>query len=100
MDPAIVRTIALSAIFILVLVVLPIVVLLLEHQRKMARLMRGEKLEENDQTLAVLMGAGKIESNPGLEARVAALEAEVAVLRGALAPRTESEPAISERLHI
>lgn len=83
MDASIVKTIAITSFFILVLVVLPIVALLLEHQRKMARLMRGEKLDDDDHALATLVGA-KSDPNPALERRVTELEAEVATLRATL----------------
>ncbi len=74
---------------VLVLVVLPIVALLLEHQRKMARLIRGESPEESGSSeIAALFGAGGGGSDGSavraLMERVSQLEAEVASLRRSL----------------
>ncbi|MCO5298103.1 MAG: hypothetical protein M9921_14740 [Fimbriimonadaceae bacterium] len=61
-----------------VFVVVPIVAILLEHQRRMAKLIRGEK-DEPSELIHLLSGTPK--SNSQLEARIEALEAEVRELR-------------------
>ncbi len=92
MDVTVIKTIAISATLILVFVLLPIVVLMLEHQRKMARLMRGESLDEDKTQLGILLGM-KQQDESALEARITALESQVADLQQALIA-SESQPRI------
>lgn len=75
-----------AVVLVGVFVVVPIVAILLEHQRKMAKLIRGQR-EEPSELVHLLTGANP--TNPALEARVEALEAEVRELRSqaSLAPR-------------
>ncbi len=60
-----------------------LIVFLLEHQRKMVRLIRGEKVEEGPDVIAAMMGGsaasdGKIK---GLESRIEHLERTVFMLQ-------------------
>ncbi len=93
MDPTIVKTIGITACILGLLVVLPVIALMLEHQRKMARLIRGEKVEEND--TAVIVGvhavAGKDSKVKALEERVTELEQELAALKSILPGQIDEE---------
>lgn len=100
MDPQVLKTIAIATVTLVVFVVVPIVAMLLEHQRKMVRLMRGESTPEGNETLGMLLGATPKSESPELAARVAVLEAEVAQLRTALGttPAASAEPNLREIL--
>lgn len=86
-----VKTIGITLTLIAIFVVLPIVALLTEHQRKMALLMRGEKSEDKD-ALSLLMGTDSKEELAALRERVDLLESRLKAL-----DRT-TDPALSERL--
>ncbi len=95
MDPTIVKTIAITVGILAVVVVLPMVGLFLEHQRKMARLMRGEPVEEQDTAVVVGVHAAMAPKNAAevkeLRERVQTLEQEVAFLKSQLPPRFDEE---------
>lgn len=93
MDPTIIKTIAITACVLGLLVVLPIIALLLEHQRKMARLIRGEKVEENETAVIVGVHAvgGKESKVKALEDRVAELEQELASMKSMLPGHIDEE---------
>lgn len=93
MDVTVIKTIAISATFILVFVLLPIVVLMLEHQRKMARLMRGESIDDSKTQLGLILGVKQTADTQALEDRIAALETQVADLQRAVIA-SESQPRI------
>ena len=85
MSPEVLKTVVISILFLAIFVVLPILYLLMDHQRKMVRLMRGEQVEETD-TAMLLMGVSKPQALSGGESqaladRVRALESEVALLK-------------------
>ncbi len=83
MDAGLVKTAGLIALLVGIFVVLPVVALLMEHQRKMVLLMRGEKSDDKD-VMQMLLGSksGDSQQLQALEARVAILEAELGSLKG------------------
>lgn len=94
MDPTIIKTIAITVCALGLLVVLPIIALLLEHQRKMARLIRGEKVEETDTAVVVgvhAVGGGKGSTVKALEERVIELERELSAMKAMLPDRIDEE---------
>ncbi len=94
MDVVMVKTIAITAVIFSVVVVLPLVALFLEHQRKMARLIRGEEVDESDSPVVVGLQATmgvKPEQIRVLTERISHLEVEVAELRTTLPARVEEE---------
>lgn len=100
MSPDVIKTITISVVLFALFVVLPIVVLMLEHQRKMVLLMRGES--EKDTSTDFIKALAGVESTDQAEVdalrnRVTLLEAQVAQLSARSLPDGESE-AMKQRL--
>ncbi len=92
MDVEVLKVVSITVGIILVVVVLPIVVLMLEHQRKMAQILRGQTPEKTDRSdLAVLMGVAPVDGADlsELRRRIENLEAELARTRAELPIRPE-----------
>ncbi|MEQ1821364.1 MAG: hypothetical protein ABL949_02525 [Fimbriimonadaceae bacterium] len=81
MDPAVVKVIGICFV-IMLSVVGAVIVFMLEHQRKMTRILRGEHVEESTGLVAQLVtGAGDPSQVKALEARVEQLERTVFMLQ-------------------
>lgn len=94
MSPETLKTVLIVGLFFGLFVVVPIVAILAEHQRKMMRLMRGEKEgpSETAELLAVLNGQA-----PPRTAEVEALKARVNELEEKLSELQSSLPAPTKR---
>lgn len=86
-----VKTVGITLTLIAIFVILPIVALLTEHQRKMALLMRGDKSEEKD-ALSLSMGTDSMDELAELRARVDRLESRLGALDRA------TDPAVRDRI--
>lgn len=98
MSPEVLKTITISVLFFSIFVVLPVLYFLMDHQRKMVRLMRGEHVDETE-TAMVMMGAMKSSAPSAAELavlteRIRALESEVALLK---ATQADQEIALQQR---
>ncbi len=83
MTPDVIKVIGVCAIF-LIAIIGALVVFMLEHQRKMTRILRGEQVDESGDTLAALMGSisGDSAKIKALEARIEQLEQMALLNRG------------------
>lgn len=96
MSPETLKTVLIVGLFFGLFVVVPIVAILAEHQRKMMRLMRGEKEGPNEtaELLAALNGQAppRTAEIEALKARVSELEAMVTELKSSLPAPAKHDP--------